>query len=264
MNRTQYSAFARVHSGALPGFGQHHLDQRRVEQRLRRRDPDGLPEGRKLPVSFREGSELAHVRMSRIDDTLKGMVARSRARADLRGRDHRHSAPPALINQMAETIQKIGLARSSSRSQRMSKANQAMVQKYRTTSSRKSKPTWKRALGQDVHAVWRCARLLPARLGLGASAQEIFMMIRRQARPSAESELHGCAPAATTASCAARASCRSRISCHGLANYAHRSALRPSRIRPPFREDVLEEHLHDRRVNELKLSAGRYFMDGNR
>jgi ferredoxin len=43
------------HPGALPRFGEHHLDHRRAEFRLRRRDDDGLQEGRRLPVPLRQG-----------------------------------------------------------------------------------------------------------------------------------------------------------------------------------------------------------------
>jgi quinone-modifying oxidoreductase subunit QmoB len=43
------------HPGALPRFGEHHLDHRRAERRLRRRDDDGLQEGRRLPVPLRQG-----------------------------------------------------------------------------------------------------------------------------------------------------------------------------------------------------------------
>jgi quinone-modifying oxidoreductase subunit QmoB len=71
IQRLNYSAYVRVDPGALPRLGEHHLDHRRAELRLRRRDDDGLQEGRRLPVPLRQGLGTGHYRMSKIDDTLK-------------------------------------------------------------------------------------------------------------------------------------------------------------------------------------------------
>ncbi len=55
MQRIVYSRLRARDPGALPGLGEHHLDHRRAQRRLRRRDDDGLQAGRRLPVPLRQG-----------------------------------------------------------------------------------------------------------------------------------------------------------------------------------------------------------------
>jgi quinone-modifying oxidoreductase subunit QmoB len=70
----------------------------------------GCQKGENYQCHFVKGSELAHVRMSKIDDTLKQLsleVERVKT-YEIAITDIQRA--PALINEMAETIQKIGLS----------------------------------------------------------------------------------------------------------------------------------------------------------
>ena len=57
-----------------------------------------------------KGSELAHVRMSKIDDTLKGMSLEVERVQTYEIAITDIQRAPKIINDMAETIQKIGLS----------------------------------------------------------------------------------------------------------------------------------------------------------
>ena len=65
--------------GALPGLGEHDLDHRCAEPRLRRRDDDGLQEGRRLPVPLRQG--LGAGALPHEQDRRHAQAARPRDRA---------------------------------------------------------------------------------------------------------------------------------------------------------------------------------------
>ena len=96
MQRHVYSAFVRVDPGALPGLGEHDLDHRRAQRRLRRRDDARLQEGRRLPVPLRQGlgaGQHAHEQDRRHAQAAQPRV---RARHHARGGDHRHRARAAI------------------------------------------------------------------------------------------------------------------------------------------------------------------------
>ena len=110
MNRFQYSAFTRVVPVRCLGS----VNTIWVTDALNSGYDGvilmGCQKGDNYQCHFMKGSELAHDRMSRIDDTLKQLsleVERVRtyevAITDIQ-------RAPALINEMAETIQKIGLS----------------------------------------------------------------------------------------------------------------------------------------------------------
>jgi len=61
-------------------------------------------------VHFVKGSEIAHVRMSKIDDTLKQLSLEVERVKTYEVAITDIQRAPALINEMAETIQKIGMS----------------------------------------------------------------------------------------------------------------------------------------------------------
>ena len=99
------------HPGALPGFGQHHLDHRRAQQRLRRRDDDGLQARRRLPVPLRQGlraCQLPHEQDRRHAQEHgpgrpSALPAYEVAITDI-------ERVPQLINDYAAKIQEIGMS----------------------------------------------------------------------------------------------------------------------------------------------------------
>ncbi len=110
MNRIQYSAFARV----IPVRCLGSVNTIWINDALSSGYDGvilmGCQKGENYQCHFVKGSEIAHVRMSKIDDTLKGMsleVERVRTH-EVAITDIQRA--PALINEMAETIQKIGLS----------------------------------------------------------------------------------------------------------------------------------------------------------
>ncbi|MBI3571653.1 MAG: hydrogenase iron-sulfur subunit, partial [Gammaproteobacteria bacterium] len=70
----------------------------------------GCQKGDNYQCHFVKGSELAHVRMSKIDDTLKGLSLEVERVATYEIAITDIERAPRLINEMAETIQKIGLS----------------------------------------------------------------------------------------------------------------------------------------------------------
>jgi len=110
MNRIQYSAFTRV----IPVRCLGSISLVWINDALSG-GYDGImlmgcQKGENYQCHFVRGSEMAHVRMSKIDDTLKGMsleVERVKT-YEIAITDIQRA--PALINEMAETIQKIGLS----------------------------------------------------------------------------------------------------------------------------------------------------------
>jgi quinone-modifying oxidoreductase subunit QmoB len=70
----------------------------------------GCQKGDNYQCHFVRGSEMAHYRMSKIDDTLKGMSLETERVQTYEVAITDIQRAPALINDMAETIQKIGLS----------------------------------------------------------------------------------------------------------------------------------------------------------
>jgi quinone-modifying oxidoreductase subunit QmoB len=70
----------------------------------------GCQKGENYQCHFVKGSELAHVRMSKIDDTLKQLSLEVERVKTYEVAITDIQRAPALINEMAETIQKIGLS----------------------------------------------------------------------------------------------------------------------------------------------------------
>ena len=110
MNKFQYSAFARI----IPVRCLGSVNTIWINDALSSGYDGvilmGCQKGENYQCHFVKGSELAHTRMSKIDDTLKGMsleVERVQTYEIAITDIHR---APALINEMAETIQKIGLS----------------------------------------------------------------------------------------------------------------------------------------------------------
>jgi quinone-modifying oxidoreductase subunit QmoB len=110
MNKFQYSAFARI----IPVRCLGSVNTIWINDALSSGYDGvilmGCQKGENYQCHFVKGSELAHTRMSKIDDTLKGMsleVERVQTYEIAISDIHR---APALINEMAETIQKIGLS----------------------------------------------------------------------------------------------------------------------------------------------------------
>ncbi len=110
MNRIQYSAFARVVPVRCLGS----VNTIWINDALTAGYDGvllmGCQKGENYQCHFVKGSEMAHYRMSKIDDTLKGMsleVERVRT-CEVAITDIQRA--PKIINEMAETIQKIGLS----------------------------------------------------------------------------------------------------------------------------------------------------------
>jgi quinone-modifying oxidoreductase subunit QmoB len=70
----------------------------------------GCQKGENYQCHFVRGSEMAHVRMSKIDDTLKGMSLEVERVKTYEVAITDVQRAPALINEMADTIAKIGLS----------------------------------------------------------------------------------------------------------------------------------------------------------
>jgi quinone-modifying oxidoreductase subunit QmoB len=110
MNKIQYSAFARV----IPVRCLGSVNTIWINDALSSGYDGvilmGCQKGDNYQCHFVKGSELAHVRMSKIDDTLKGMSLEPErvATYEVAITDIRRA--PQLINDMADTIQKIGLS----------------------------------------------------------------------------------------------------------------------------------------------------------
>jgi quinone-modifying oxidoreductase subunit QmoB len=110
MNRIQYSAFARI----IPVRCLGSVNTIWVTDALNSGYDGvvlmGCQKGENYQCHFVRGSEMAHYRMGKIDDTLKQLSLETE-----RVRTHEVAITdiqraPALINEMAETIQKIGLS----------------------------------------------------------------------------------------------------------------------------------------------------------
>jgi len=110
MNKIQYSAFARV----IPVRCLGSVNTIWINDALSSGYDGvilmGCQKGENYQCHFVKGSELAHVRMSKIDDTLKGMSLEVERVQTFEVAITDIQRAPALINQMAETIQKIGLS----------------------------------------------------------------------------------------------------------------------------------------------------------
>ncbi len=110
MNRFQYSAFARI----IPVRCLGSVNTIWINDALSSGYDGvilmGCQKGDNYQCHFVKGSEIAHIRMSKIDDTLKGMsLEPERVRTyEVAITDIQRA--PALINEMADTIQRIGLS----------------------------------------------------------------------------------------------------------------------------------------------------------
>jgi quinone-modifying oxidoreductase subunit QmoB len=110
MNRIQYSAFTRVIPVRCLGSVNTIWINDALSSGYDGAILMGCQKGENYQCHFVKGSEITHVRMSKIDDTLKGMsLEPERVRTyEVAITDVQRA--PALINEMAETIQKIGLS----------------------------------------------------------------------------------------------------------------------------------------------------------
>ena len=110
MNRIQYSAFTRVIPVRCLGSVNTIWINDALSSGYDGAILMGCQKGDNYQCHFVKGSEITHVRMSKIDDTLKGMsLEPERVRTyEVAITDVQRA--PALINEMAETIQKIGLS----------------------------------------------------------------------------------------------------------------------------------------------------------
>jgi len=110
MNKIQYSAFTRV----IPVRCLGSVNLVWINDSLSN-GYDGIilmgcQKGDNYQCHFVKGSEMAHVRMSKIDDTLKGMSLEPERVKTYEVAITDIERAPALINEMAETISKIGLS----------------------------------------------------------------------------------------------------------------------------------------------------------
>ncbi len=110
MNKIQYSAFARV----IPVRCLGSVNTIWINDALSSGYDGvilmGCQKGENYQCHFVKGSEMAHYRMSKIDDTLKGMSLETERVRTYEVAITDIQRAPALINDMAETIQKIGLS----------------------------------------------------------------------------------------------------------------------------------------------------------
>lgn len=110
MNRMQYSAFARI----IPVRCLGSVNTIWINDALSNGYDGvilmGCQKGNNYQCHFVKGSEMAHYRMSKIDDTLKGMSLEVERVQTYEVAITDIDRVPKLINDMAETIQKIGLS----------------------------------------------------------------------------------------------------------------------------------------------------------
>jgi len=110
MNKIQYSAFTRV----IPVRCLGSVNTNWVVEALNAGYDGailmGCQKGENYQCHFVKGSELAHVRMSKIDDTLKQLSLEVERVKTYEVAITDIQRAPALINEMAETIQKIGMS----------------------------------------------------------------------------------------------------------------------------------------------------------
>jgi quinone-modifying oxidoreductase subunit QmoB len=110
MNRFQYSAFARI----IPVRCLGSVNTIWISDALGAGYDGvilmGCQKGDNYQCHFVKGSELAHMRMSKIDDTLKGMSLEVERVQTYEVAITDIQRAPQLINEMAETIQKIGMS----------------------------------------------------------------------------------------------------------------------------------------------------------
>jgi len=110
MNRFQYSAFTRV----IPVRCLGSVNTIWVTDALNSGYDGvilmGCQKGENYQCHFVKGSEIAHVRMSKIDDTLKQLSLEVERVKTYEVAITDIQRAPALINEMAETIQKIGMS----------------------------------------------------------------------------------------------------------------------------------------------------------
>jgi quinone-modifying oxidoreductase subunit QmoB len=110
MNRIQYSAYTRV----IPVRCLGSVNTNWVVESLNAGYDGvmlmGCQKGDNYQCHFVKGSELAHVRMSKIDDTLKGLSLEVERVQTYEVAITDIERAPKLINDMAETINKIGLS----------------------------------------------------------------------------------------------------------------------------------------------------------
>jgi len=110
MNKIQYSAFARVIPVRCLGSVNTIWINDALSSGYDGAILMGCQKGDNYQCHFVKGSELAHVRMSKIDDTLKGMSLEPERVKTYEVAITDIQRAPQLINEMAETIQKIGLS----------------------------------------------------------------------------------------------------------------------------------------------------------
>ncbi len=110
MNRIQYSAFTRVVPVRCLGSVNLVWINDSLSSGYDGVILMGCQKGENYQCHFVRGSEMAHVRMSKIDDTLKGMSLEVERVATYEVAITDVERAPKLINDMAETIQKIGLS----------------------------------------------------------------------------------------------------------------------------------------------------------
>ena len=147
----------------------------------------------------------------------------------------------------------------------MSKANQAMVQKYQNDFLREVEANVEE--GNWVKMCMQCG-VCSGSCPLGAAwehpPQEIFMMIRAGKREEVltSESMWMCT---SCYNCIVRCPRELPIThiMHGLANYAHRLGIAPKQNPTRRFATIFWKNISTSgRVNELKLSVGLYFMDG--
>ncbi|MDX2456276.1 MAG: hydrogenase iron-sulfur subunit, partial [Gammaproteobacteria bacterium] len=70
----------------------------------------GCQKGENYQCHFVKGSEIAHVRMSKIDDTLQSLSLEAERVATYEVAITDIERAPRLINEMAETVEKVGMS----------------------------------------------------------------------------------------------------------------------------------------------------------
>ncbi|NNJ94300.1 MAG: hydrogenase iron-sulfur subunit, partial [Halobacteria archaeon] len=70
----------------------------------------GCQKGENYQCHFVKGSEIAHIRMSKIDDTLQSLSLEAERVATYEVAITDIERAPQLINDMAETVEKVGMS----------------------------------------------------------------------------------------------------------------------------------------------------------
>ena len=227
----------------------------------------GCQKGENYQCHFVKGSEMAHYRMSKIDDTLEQLNLEKERVETYEVAITDIERAPKLINDMAATIEQVGMSpfKFWAREKTMSNANQQMVEQYRNNFLREVEENVEE--GEWVKMCMQCgvcSGSCPFGPHWEHPPQEIFMMIRAGKRDEVlqSDSMWMCTSCYNCIVRCPRELPMTHIM-HGLAHYAKRLGIAPkNQPTQKFAQLFWNNLTRTGRVNELKLGLALYFMNG--